>query len=154
MSDATPRPMSFLLIEDDDDHAFLVDMALRENHVVNQVRRVSDGAQAIEYLFEGVKTARNPRPDIILLDLKLPKVDGHEVLKQLKIDDDLRTIPVVVLTTSDAEVDRLKAYQSYANSYLTKPIDFDKFHQMILSLGLYWSAWNRPPVPGGSAANP
>ncbi len=145
-TEAEARLMHFLLVEDDDDHAFLVDTALKENHVVNAVKRLSDGASAIEYLFEGVKSGQHPRPDVILLDLKLPKVDGHDILQRIKEDPVLKTIPVVVLTTSDAETDRIKAYQSYANSYLSKPIDFDKFHQMILALGLYWSAWNQPPA--------
>ncbi|HOW72536.1 MAG TPA: response regulator [Phycisphaerae bacterium] len=143
----TPRPTRFLLIEDDDDHAELIHMALAENHVVNRLDRLSDGAAAVDYLLNGVKKGREPRPDIILLDLKLPKVDGHEVLVQIKQDPSLKTIPVVVLTTSQAEADRLKAYANHANSYLSKPMDFDKFHQMIKDLDLYWSVWNQPP-PG------
>ena len=141
----TPRPLRFLLIEDDDDHAELIRMALTENHVVNKLDRVADGAAAIEYLTDGVKSGTHPRPDVILLDLKLPKVDGHDVLLRVKQDPVLRTIPVVILTTSQAEVDRVKAYANHANSYLSKPVDFEKFHQMIKDLKMYWSVWNQPP---------
>lgn len=142
-----PRPLRFLLIEDDDDHAELIRMSLTENHVVNKLDRVADGAAAIEYLTDGLKTGKHPRPDVILLDLKLPKVDGHDVLQKIKQDESLRTIPVVVLTTSQAEADRVKAYANHANSYLSKPVDFEKFHQMIKDLNMYWSVWNQPP-PG------
>lgn len=140
-----PRPLRFLLIEDDDDHAELIRMALTENHVVNKLDRVADGAAAIDFLFSGLKKGEHPRPDVILLDLKLPKVDGHDVLSKIKQDESLRTIPVVILTTSQAEADRVKAYENHANSYLSKPVDFDKFHQMIVDLNMYWSVWNQPP---------
>lgn len=141
----TPRPLRFLLIEDDDDHAELIRMSLTENQVVNKLDRVADGAAAIEYLTRGVKAGEHPRPDVILLDLKLPKVDGHDVLLKIKQDEALRTIPVVVLTTSQAEADRVRAYANHANSYLSKPVDFEKFHQMIKDLKMYWSVWNQPP---------
>jgi CheY-like chemotaxis protein len=143
--ETTARPTRFLLVEDEDDHAELVMMALAENRVANKVDRVADGAEAIQFLFQEVKTGIRPRPDVILLDLKLPLVNGHEILQRVKQDPTLKTIPVVVLTTSLAEADRLKAYASYANSYLCKPVDFDKFHTMIKELNLYWAAWNEPP---------
>ena len=133
----------FLLVEDDDDHAELVQMALAENRVANEVDRVKDGAQALEYLRKEGAFTEKPRPDIVLLDLKLPKVDGHEVLKQIKDDESLRSIPTVVLTTSQAEADKAKAYYHHANSYLSKPVDFGQFHQMVMDLELYWGLWNQ-----------
>ncbi len=140
------KPLHFLLVEDDDDHANLVQMALAENRVANTVDHVTDGADALSYLRQESPYESRDRPDVILLDLKLPKVDGHEVLAQIKEDEQLRTIPVVVLTSSEAETDRAKAYFSHANSYLTKPLDFDRFHQMIQDLKYYWSVWNQPPA--------
>ena len=139
------KPICFLLVEDDDSHAELVQMALTDNQVSNRVDRVSDGAQALAYLRREGDYADCPQPDVILLDLKLPKVDGHEVLAQLKADEKLRAIPVVVLTTSAAEADKAKAYYNHANSYLVKPVDFEKFHEMIKDRKLYWSVWNEPP---------
>ena len=139
------RPTRFLLVEDDDAHAELVLMTLAENQISNPVDRVSDGEAALAYVRGEGSYANRLQPDIILLDLKLPKIDGHEVLAQLKADEKLRAIPVVVLTTSAAEVDKAKAYYNHANSYLIKPIDFEKFRQMVMDLRMYWSVWNEPP---------
>ena len=141
------RPTRFLLVEDDDAHAELVRMAIAENQISNPVDRVSDGEAALAYVRREGSYANRLPPDIILLDLKLPKIDGHEVLNQLKADEKLRAIPVVVLTTSAAETDKAKAYYRHANSYLVKPVDFGKFHQMIKDLKLYWCVWNEPPSP-------
>lgn len=139
------KPVHFLLVEDDDDHADLVQRALMDNRVINKVDRVVDGAQALAYVRkEGEYTDRG-KPDVILLDLKLPGVDGHEVLAALKNDPKLCTIPVVVLTTSMTEVDRAKAYMEGVNSYLVKPLDFTRFNQMIHDLRFYWAVWNQPP---------
>ena len=140
------KPLHFLLVEDDEDHANLVQMALADNRVANTVDHVLDGAAALCYVRREAPYEDRGRPDVILLDLKLPKLDGHEVLAQLKEDSDLRSIPVVVLTSSEAEADRAKAYLRHANSYLTKPLDFDRFHQMIQDLKYYWSVWNQPPA--------
>lgn len=140
------KPLHFLLVEDDEDHAHLVQMALAENRVANTVDHVTDGAEALSYVRKQPPYEDRARPDVILLDLKLPKIDGHEVLTRIKEDEQLRTIPVVVLTSSEAETDRAKAYFSHANSYLTKPLDFDRFHQMIQDLKYYWSVWNQPPA--------
>ncbi|MCG8404661.1 MAG: response regulator [Phycisphaerales bacterium] len=137
------RLVRFLLVEDDDDHAELIQMALAENRITNKVERVKDGAEAMDYLRQTGAFAGKPRPDIVLLDLKLPKVDGHEVLQQLKTDESLRTIPVVVMTTSQAEADKVKAYYNHANSYLTKPVDFGRFQKMVKDLKLYWGLWNQ-----------
>ncbi len=147
MSSINAKPIHFLLVEDDESHANLIKLALEENNVSNTLDHVWDGAEAMDYLRRQGKHANAPRPHIILLDLKLPKVDGHEVLTQLKADDSLRMIPVVVLTTSGNEIDRAKAYYNHANSYLIKPIDFSKFQVMVKELELYWSVWNQPPIP-------
>lgn len=133
----------FLLVEDNNAHAKLVMLHLNDPQHRVLVDRVSDGSEALDYLRRQGPYSASPRPDVVLLDLKLPKVDGHEVLRQLKSDEHLRSIPVVVLTTSAAESDREKAYSNYANSYITKPLDFDEFQEMMNSLRLYWSSWNQ-----------
>lgn len=140
------KPIHFLLVEDDADHADLVIMSLAENNVANTLSHVSDGAAAMEYLQREGEYTDSQRPDLILLDLKLPKLNGHEVLERVKADDSLKSIPVVILTTSTHENDVDLAYSHYANSFLTKPVDFSQFHKMIRDLGLYWSVWNAPPV--------
>lgn len=137
--------ISFLLVEDDEDHAQLVMRSLRNNRVVNRIDHINNGAEAIEYLFAKGKYVNQQLPDIILLDLKLPKVDGLEVLEKIKSDEKLKMIPVVVLTTSDAEKDRTAAYLNHANSYLVKPLDFNQFKKMAEELNLYWAVWNQPP---------
>ena len=136
----------FLLVEDDDDHAAIVLRTLQRNRVSNTVDRVSDGEEALSYLRGEAPYAGRPRPDVVLLDLKLPKVDGHEVLEAMQQDPQLSIIPTVVLTTSDAEGDKLRAYSNHANSYLVKPVDFQRFRQMVEDLNLYWGVWNRPPA--------
>ena len=141
--------MQILLVEDDDDHAEIVARGLATNRVLNQIRRVADGEAALAYLFRRglyADPASSPRPSVILLDLRLPRVDGLEVLRTVKETDDLRSIPVVVLTTSDAERDVTSAYDHHANSYLVKPLEFGKFSEMMETLGFYWLAWNREPV--------
>ena len=137
--------MHFLLVEDDDSHAKITLRSLKMNRVANTVDRVADGVEALKYLRQEGEYAGSRRPDLILLDLKLPKLDGHEVLQEIKQAEDLCCIPVVVLTTSDAETDRARAYQYHANSYLVKPVDFEKFRQMVHELCLYWGIWNAPP---------
>ena len=140
------KPIHFLLVEDDSAHADLVMMSLTENNVANTLHHVHDGMEAMEYLQQEGKYADAQRPDLVLLDLKLPKLSGHEVLERIKSDDSLRSIPVVILSTSAHEGDVDRAYGQHANSYLTKPVDFAQFHKMIRDLGLYWSVWNAPPV--------
>lgn len=147
------RLMRFLLVEDDDAHAAITIRSLQQNRVINTVDRVADGAEALQYLRQQGPYADHPRPDVILLDLNLPGVDGHEVLSVVKEDADLRSIPVVVLTTSDAEIDRLRAYRHHANSYLVKPINFERFRQLVRELSLYWGVWNQPPE-GKPACDP
>ena len=134
-----------LLVEDDETHAMLI-MRCFGRMDVNNIHWVGDGEEALDYLMHRGKhedRAKNPRPDLILLDLRLPRRDGHEVLKDIKNSDDLRTIPVVILTTSKNEYDVTKAYLNHANSYLVKPLGFDKFQQMTEDLGIYWLQWNQ-----------
>ncbi len=143
-----PEPVRILLIEDNDAHTKLILRAFHEDHLTNPVTCVRDGAEALDYLFHRGKyqpPATSPRPHLILLDLKLPKVDGLEVLRQIKADPELHPIPVVVLTSSLADRDMSEAYALGANSYLAKPIDFEKFHRMVQDLDFYWTVWNRPP---------
>lgn len=142
------RPLVILFCEDDRSHVKLVLRSLWEQRVANKVVHVADGEQALDYLhrrgmFADPESA--PRPDLILLDLRLPKVDGLEVLRQVKSSEDLKTIPVVILTTSSAEQDIAQAYRYHANSYLIKPLEFDQFVQLIHDLGFYWLVWNRSP---------
>lgn len=139
------RPAHFLLVEDDDDHAFLVERAMTGNRIANTLARVPDGVEAIRYLRRETPYDEDPVPDVILLDLNLPKMNGHEVLDEIKSDPALKQIPVVVLTTSIAQDDRNRAYDARANSYLTKPVDFDQFHNMVQDLMLYWAVWNQSP---------
>ncbi|MCO8121707.1 response regulator [Stieleria sp. TO1_6] len=141
----TPHLLTFLLVEDDDNHAHLVMRSLKKARVQNQVFRAADGAEALAFLRREGEHADKPHPDVILLDLKLPKISGHEVLASIKQDEQLRVIPVVVMTTSDAESDRAKAYEYHANSYVVKPVDFERFRQLVNDLCLYWGVWNEPP---------
>ena len=139
------RPKHFLLVEDNSAHAKLVMLQFRDLGDEITIERVSDGEEAMEYIFGKGAYAGRTRPDVILLDLNLPKMDGHEVLRRLKEDEELRAIPVVVLTTSQAEADTRQAYQHHVNSYLVKPVEFERFKQMMKDLGQYWSGWNEPP---------
>jgi CheY-like chemotaxis protein len=139
-----PKLLHFLLVEDDDDHATILIRTLRQNRIANTIDRAADGIEALAYLRQEGEYAGRLRPDVVLLDLKLPRMDGHEVLAAIKDDPALRSIPVVVLTTSDAESDRARAYDHHANSYLVKPVDFERFRQMANELSLYWGVWNEP----------
>jgi CheY-like chemotaxis protein len=142
------RPINILLVEDDEAHAEIVRRNLADFRVANKITVVRDGQAALDFLFRKGSYAdqrTSPRPDIILLDLRLPKVDGIEVLRRIKEDEHLRRIPAVVLTTSGAESDMVKAYEHGAGSYLVKPVDFDKFTKLMDAFGFYWLAWNRYP---------
>lgn len=139
-----PRPTRFLLVEDNNAHAKLVMLQLQDDKANVMVDRVSDGSEALDYLRGHGAFANRELPDVVLLDLRLPRVDGHEVLRQVKADERLRVIPVVILTTSSADADKEEAYRHHANSYVTKPLDFDQFQQMVESLKLYWASWNQP----------
>jgi two-component system, response regulator len=140
----------FLLVEDNNAHAKLVMLQFHDLGSDVTIDRVSDGEEALDYVFARGKYAGKPQPDVIVLDLNLPKIDGHEVLRQLKENEKLRSIPVIVLTTSQAEADTRRAYKHYVNSYLVKPIDFDQFQKMMHDLGRYWSAWNQPSQSGAA----
>src|SRR5690606_13998017 len=131
----------FLLVEDNDAHAKLVMLQFRSMGDNLVIDRVDDGEDALAYLRREGGYAAKERPDVILLDLKLPKLNGHEVLRQLKADEDLRGIPVVVLTTSQAERDMAEAYREHANSYLVKPFDFSRFQRMMEDVARYWGNW-------------
>jgi len=140
-----------MLIEDNADHAELIIRTLEEHKIANQVRHFFDGQTALDYLFqrgESFDPTENVRPHVILLDLRLPRVDGIDVLKAIKLDENLKCIPVVILTTSDAEKDVAKAYAHHANSYLVKPVGFEEFNQLMESLGFYWLSWNTNPKVG------
>ncbi|WP_152051966.1 response regulator [Tautonia marina] len=139
------RMVKFLLVEDDEDHAELVKRNLRRARVANSVTHVPDGVEALAFLRREGNYPDAERPDVVLLDLKLPKLDGLEVLTAIRADDELRDLPVVILTTSDAEADRERAYEHHVNSYLVKPVDFEKFRQMVNDLSLYWGVWNVLP---------
>jgi len=137
-----------MLVEDNVDHAELVIRTLEEHRIANRVRHFLDGQSALDYLFhrgEFSNPAANARPHVILLDLRLPRVDGIDVLKAIKEDDHLKSIPVVVLTTSEAEKDVAKAYYNHANSYLVKPVGFEEFKRLMDDLGFYWLSWNTNP---------
>jgi len=141
-------PVEILLVEDDPAHAEIVRRNFESSLIANKMHHVTDGQLALDYLFRinGFSDpASSPRPGLILLDLRLPKVDGLEVLKRIKADPELSRIPVVILTTSSAEYDVVKAYDSHANSYLVKPVDFPQFVALMESLGYYWLAWNQFP---------
>jgi CheY-like chemotaxis protein len=120
-----------LLVEDDPGDVVLIREAFEFNKVRNTLHTVSDGVEALDFLHRRGAHAGAPRPDLVLLDLNLPRKDGREVLEEIKADEDLRTIPVVVLTTSEAEEDILRSYDLHANAYVTKPVDFDRFIEVV-----------------------
>lgn len=142
------EPIVILLVEDDNGHAEIVRRNFEDCQVPSKLMRVADGQAALDYLFrrnDYSDPAKSPRPGIILLDLRMPRVNGLEVLKVIKADAGLCVIPVVVLTTSEAEMDIAKAYESHANSYLVKPVDFTKFTELLKTFGYYWLEWNQRP---------
>lgn len=137
--------MVILLVEDNVDHAELVIRNLERHKVISTLIHVEDGAEAIDYLNRQGKYEDQmiyPRPQLILLDLRLPKIDGLTVLELIKNSEEFRKIPVIVLTSSQAEADINSAYLRRANSYIVKPLDFEKFVQLMNDLGFYWLGWN------------
>ncbi|MDY0398234.1 MAG: response regulator [Desulfuromonas thiophila] len=137
-----------LLAEDEPAHAEIVRRTLEQSRIANRLIHVNDGQQALDYLYRRppfTEPQQAPRPGLILLDLRMPRVDGLEVLERVKSDPALASIPVVVLTTSAAETDLLQAYDRHANSYVVKPVDFAKFTTLMETLGYYWLIWNRVP---------
>ena len=142
------EPITILLVEDDPAHAEIVRRNLASSRIANRLIHVSDGQTALDYLYgrDGFSDpVLAPRPGLVLLDLRLPRVDGLEVLKTIKADAGLNQIPVVILTTSTAEADIARAYDSHANSYLVKPVDFTQFVELMEVLGYYWLVWNQYP---------
>ena len=141
-------PKVILLVEDNPDDEALTLRALRKNKVANDIIVARDGAEALDYLFAtGKHAGRNPRetPQVVLLDIRLPKVDGMEVLRRIRHDERTRYVPVVILTSSKEEQDLVNGYKLGANSYVRKPVDFDQFVEAARHLGLYWLVLNESP---------
>ena len=141
--------VEILLVEDNPNDVELTLHAFAKSNLANPIKVLRDGAEALEYLFgTGVYAGRdlNPQPRVILLDLKLPKVDGLEVLRRVKADPRTKTIPVVVLTSSHEESDIVESYKLGVNSYIVKPVDFEQFTESVRALGMYWLLLNQPPV--------
>ena len=137
-----------LLVEDNPAHAEIIVRLLQDHRIAQQIQHVPDGEAALEYLFRRGSYADHllyPTPHLVLLDLRLPKVDGLEVLRQIKSSEDLRRLPVVVLSSSEDQGDIAAAYDQNVNSYLVKPMDYKKFVVLIETLGLYWLTLNRHP---------
>lgn len=139
--------INILLVEDNPDDVELTILALEKNNIANPVKVVRDGQEAIDYLFyKGrYKDADHALPNLVLLDLKLPKVDGIEVLNLIKADRKLKLIPVVILTSSKEDSDLLKSYDLGVNSYIRKPVDFDQFVDTVKQVGFYWLLVNEQP---------
>ena len=141
--------VEILLVEDNDDDANLTIRGLKKQNLANRLHRVEDGEEALDFIFgKGKYDGRlvNNTPKVILLDLKMPKVDGLEVLKAVRSDDRTKHIPVVVLTSSKEEKDITESYNLGVNSYIVKPVDFQKFAESIKDIGFYWLLLNQPPV--------
>lgn len=139
------NPIEILLVEDNPADVRLTQEALKEGKVRNHLHVARDGIEAMEFLRRVGKYANAVRPDLILLDLNLPRKDGREVLADIKLDPDLKAIPVVVLTTSSAEQDIFKSYKLHANCYITKPVDLDQFVQVVKSIDDFWLTVVRLP---------
>ena len=133
-----PTPIEILLVEDNPGDVRLTQEALREAKVLNTLHLAVDGADALDFLRRAPPHTHAPRPDLILLDLNLPRMDGRELLAVIKSDPDLKRIPVVVLTTSASERDILHSYNLHANCYITKPVDLQQFYTVIHSIELFW----------------
>jgi len=144
--------VDILLVDDSQEDVALTMHALRSENLANRVFVARDGEEALEFLFctgpHAERSFDHP-PKLVLLDLKLPKVDGMQVLKRVKSDERTRVIPVVLMTSSKEERDRIIGYNLGVNSYLQKPVDFDEFRKMVKLLGLYWLVTNQPPVANG-----
>jgi two-component system response regulator len=144
---------TILLVEDNPDDELLAIRALKKNNIANTIDVARDGAEALDYLFcEGQYADSDPthKPQVILLDLKLPKIDGLTVLQRIRDNESTRLLPVVILTSSDEERDLIESYSLGANSYVRKPVDFDQFTEAIRQLGLYWLVLNvLPPKLSG-----
>jgi CheY-like chemotaxis protein len=142
---AAGTPIEVLLVEDDPGDVLLIQEAFEFNKVHNNLNIVRDGEQALAYLRREGEYEGAARPDLVLLDLNLPRKDGREVLEEVKSDEVLRTIPIVVLTTSEAEEDVLRSYQLHANAYVTKPVDFDRFVSIVRQIDDFFVSVVRLP---------
>ena len=145
------EPIVILVVEDDPAHVEIIRRNFEASRLANRLLSVEDGQAALDYLNRKGKyndADKFPMPNLILLDLRLPLVDGLDVLKIIKSDPKLTTIPVVILTTSSAESDMVKAYEWHASSYLVKPVDFTQFSKLMETFGYYWVAWNQYPHEG------
>lgn len=143
------EPYNILIVEDEEAHAALTERAIRKAGHTNRIDIVRDGEEALDYLFNRGKygePSKFPTPGLILLDIKLPGIDGIEVLKQIKNDPHLKKVPVIMLTTSKREEDIASSYLNYANSYLTKPVGFKEFETKVMQVNAYWMETNEPPV--------
>ncbi len=143
--------IDILLVEDNPDHAILIKRVLEDYNVSQKVHVVEDGEEALDFIYHRGKYSNGhnpPRPGLVLLDLKLPKMDGFKVLRQIKTDPDHKSIPVVILTTSSRDEEIAKGYAEGANSYVTKPVNFDEFTDKVRRIGLYWSLLD--PIAGRS----
>ena len=155
MNPKSPGIKKILLVEDDPQDAELTLAALEENHLASQVALVRDGAEALDYLYRRGKHLGRPpgNPILVLLDNKMPKVSGLQVLQSIKRDEQLKSIPVVALTSSRETPDLVEFYKHGVNAYVVKPVEFSEFVQAIQQLGLFWAAVNEPPpAPAGVAA--
>ncbi len=151
----TNHEVEILLVEDNPDDLELTLRALRSDKVANNIEVARDGEEALDYFFRRGRFAgrsKDSHPSLVLLDLKLPKIDGLEVLKVIKNDPEMRAVPVVVLTSSKEESDMVASYQLGVNSYIQKPVDFSQFCETVKQLGLYWLVINQPPPTNFQAA--
>jgi CheY-like chemotaxis protein len=143
------EPILVMLVEDNADHAELVIRTLEDHRIAIKVIHFLDGQTALDYLLRCHKYEEpetSPRPHMILLDLRLPGIDGLEVLRLIKEQDELNNIPVIILTTSEAEKDVARAYNNHVNSYLVKPVGYEEFSELMNDLGFYWLGWNTHPL--------
>lgn len=141
--------IDILIVEDNSTDAELTIRALKKNNLANKIFLVEDGEEALNFLFSKKQFSdriNKENPKVVFLDLKLPKIDGLEVLKTIKSDDALKSIPIVVLTSSNEESDIIKSYQLGVNSFITKPVDFEKFMIAVKEIGFYWLLLNQPPI--------
>lgn len=142
------EPVLVMLVEDNADHAELVIRTMEDHRIANRILHFTDGQTALDYLLrrgQYESPESSPRPHMILLDLRLPRVDGLEVLQAIKQQEGTKSIPVIILTTSEAERDVARAYDNYVNSYLVKPVGFEEFSKLMNDLGFYWLGWNTNP---------
>lgn len=148
MSDNFKNHVEILLVEDNEDDAALIMRSLKKHNLTNQLVHVSDGAMALDFIFaRGAYAGReiNDVPKVVLLDLKMPKVDGLQVLKEIRADERTRLIPIIIMTSSKEEKDIITSYKLGVNSYIVKPVEFENFAKAVAEVGLYWLMLNQPP---------